>query len=639
MWHAARQHERKVNAVMVDHKARAERIAKYYKSKLVDPSQLLRVTGTSCKLYPDAQQFYYHENQDNLLKWQGDEEARIDRFDVRGLLDFVPTVNPSQPIEPTEDDELVEELNFERYRDLVESDRLERVACSVLDRIDEEWNDLLTKQRGDPKQDKQQGSSCAPSTGASIGYTYEEGRVADEPQETPLLQQEDLLSNIEQLEVADIAALNQIAEPYGIDEYYYRMRLVKKEQEAHRADEEAGLRLHNQRKRARGKRQRSKERRTTTSEPISRPAVYNRRASPTYAPYASDIAIPERNREPEIGEGEDSVEFITEFACESVEPEDSGGNDTRSPRSYSRLEDDSAIAYRSPSIASSSSSISARRAETGKPQKLAKKKLTPLERLKQKAQMALEKQSQISFPALSADIPTSYFSCMLLGYNISAISIVRADEVKQHKKEEEERLQQLDRQSAFREMKTHKEGKTSNQVTSVVSTSEIRIPSDTRSRSEAIQTSRQKSRSSSVKRTRSRSSSVEARSPSHFGELFAVGRFIGQDCTRGIRRYLDPGGIACPRDRDHGLGLGLVLGQDQDHAHAHAHGQGQGQVQELDLVTAASVRFIAVVAHRREEIVVERVAKSDGLRVDLDLAPGIENMSAPEATMVGGAKV
>jgi hypothetical protein len=31
-----------------------------------DPNQLLRIVGASVKLYPDAEQFYHHENVNNL---------------------------------------------------------------------------------------------------------------------------------------------------------------------------------------------------------------------------------------------------------------------------------------------------------------------------------------------------------------------------------------------------------------------------------------------------------------------------------------------------------------------------------------------------------------------------------------------
>jgi len=34
--------------------------------KLGDPSQLLRIVGSAVKIIPDAESYYYHENQDNL---------------------------------------------------------------------------------------------------------------------------------------------------------------------------------------------------------------------------------------------------------------------------------------------------------------------------------------------------------------------------------------------------------------------------------------------------------------------------------------------------------------------------------------------------------------------------------------------
>lgn len=74
---------------MVDHRKRAERRRAYYESRvniqwfqyiymrvftsinntknqIGDPRQLIRVIGSSTKLYPDAEQFYYHENPENL---------------------------------------------------------------------------------------------------------------------------------------------------------------------------------------------------------------------------------------------------------------------------------------------------------------------------------------------------------------------------------------------------------------------------------------------------------------------------------------------------------------------------------------------------------------------------------------------
>jgi hypothetical protein len=46
-------------------------------------------------------------------------------FDGRALLDSVPSKSHPPVTEPWQDREIADELNFERYRDLVEADRLE----------------------------------------------------------------------------------------------------------------------------------------------------------------------------------------------------------------------------------------------------------------------------------------------------------------------------------------------------------------------------------------------------------------------------------------------------------------------------------------------------------------------------------
>ena len=46
-------------------------------------------------------------------------------FDGRALLDSVPSKSNPPVTEPWQDREIADELNFERYRDLVEADRLE----------------------------------------------------------------------------------------------------------------------------------------------------------------------------------------------------------------------------------------------------------------------------------------------------------------------------------------------------------------------------------------------------------------------------------------------------------------------------------------------------------------------------------
>ncbi|RKO84527.1 alternative splicing regulator-domain-containing protein, partial [Blyttiomyces helicus] len=266
MWHAAirsagfpqlttsplaniqKKQERKLTALMVDHKARAERRSQYYKSKLSDPSQLLRITGTACKVYPDAQQFYYHENQDNLLKWQGDGETRIDRFDGRVFLDAVSEVDPSAPAPKTEEDQIAQELRFESFRDLVNHQRLERSEEDVLSQIDEDWNELLRTDQQDTSK-----PPPPPATKNAIPYVYPEGRVipADAPPVPPSsadpappvyphLHVEDLFSEIDAFSDKEVEILNSMGQQYGVGNFHSMVRVAKKEMEDRRAEEEAG---------------------------------------------------------------------------------------------------------------------------------------------------------------------------------------------------------------------------------------------------------------------------------------------------------------------------------------------------------------------------------------------------------------
>lgn len=56
------------------------------------------------------------------MPWQGDPDIRIDRFDGRALLEYLP--DPGRR-SSTVKNTLADELNFERYHDLVEAERLE----------------------------------------------------------------------------------------------------------------------------------------------------------------------------------------------------------------------------------------------------------------------------------------------------------------------------------------------------------------------------------------------------------------------------------------------------------------------------------------------------------------------------------
>ncbi|KAJ3135215.1 hypothetical protein HK100_002942 [Physocladia obscura] len=90
---------------------------------------------------------------DELITWRGDGLTRIDRFDVRNSLDFLAatdiganiSLDPSDEtpqlleIIPDEIGEQEQELNFERYRDLVDINLCGRDEDSVIKYVDNAW--------------------------------------------------------------------------------------------------------------------------------------------------------------------------------------------------------------------------------------------------------------------------------------------------------------------------------------------------------------------------------------------------------------------------------------------------------------------------------------------------------------------
>ncbi|OAD78501.1 hypothetical protein PHYBLDRAFT_185225 [Phycomyces blakesleeanus NRRL 1555(-)] len=245
MWHEARSNEKKIKELMVDHKKRAERRRAYYESRRGDPRQLLRVVGSAILLHPDAEQYYHHENTNNLMPWQGDPDIKIDRFDGRSLLEFVPDAKARDAkLQPTEDKELSDDLNFERYHDLVEAERLKVSEHDRLAEVEEEWNQLLDRHKAllamltEKKSDKPQG----------FGYDYGTNTTSDDmiidqgPQllkdilffacvRACLFLQTDILKYVDELNDRDRQTLNDMAKKYGIRSYARLLRVAKKDRD------------------------------------------------------------------------------------------------------------------------------------------------------------------------------------------------------------------------------------------------------------------------------------------------------------------------------------------------------------------------------------------------------------------------
>ncbi|KAJ1562856.1 hypothetical protein HK096_000146 [Nowakowskiella sp. JEL0078] len=235
MWASARKQEKKLNSFFIDHKQRAERRKKFYEERRVDPSLLLRVTGLSCSLIPNADLFNFHENEANLHIWPGDNDTRIDRFDVRGLMDFIPEIRPNDVNLDNEEFNIEEELMFERFRDLVDDKRLNRSEEIVLESINEDWNELLIQNNAKLSgKDKQQEKDRLKSGSAAIAFDYgtsnkDDSDSNDSYDELSHLKEEDLLDYVHDLSEKEIATLNEYAKEFGIKDHYLMLETAKSE--------------------------------------------------------------------------------------------------------------------------------------------------------------------------------------------------------------------------------------------------------------------------------------------------------------------------------------------------------------------------------------------------------------------------
>ncbi|KAI8138553.1 alternative splicing regulator-domain-containing protein [Fennellomyces sp. T-0311] len=341
---------------MVDHKKRAERRRAFYESRLGDPRQLLRVIGSSTKLYPDAEQFYYHENADNLMPWQGNPDIKIDRFDGRSLLDFVPEKTQAKQ---QSDQHMMDELNFERYHDLVEAERLQVSEQERLSTVEEEWTKLLDRH-------KALLAMLNNSKKPEKGYAYDYGNTDDlhNEEESQLLKEADILQYVDDLTDKDKQILNDMAGKYGIRNYARLLRMTKKDRDDQLRDLKAKQGSDGKSK---DKSRRSSRRRRHSRYEQTSPSRYGR-ASPTYEPYNNSSESSSSAEEEEEEEDAPESNVIIEFGSSSV------------------VEQDEA------SVAGPSKLRDARERATSSDQQKDIKKLTPMEKLRLKMRAGLEKQ-------------------------------------------------------------------------------------------------------------------------------------------------------------------------------------------------------------------------------------------------------
>ncbi|KAG6496466.1 hypothetical protein ZIOFF_044333 [Zingiber officinale] len=125
MWHEARRSERKVHGLMDAARKRAQRRAVYLAKRRGDSQQLLQVARTRRRVHRDDGLYQAAQDQQGRIPWNGKQDVLIDRFDGQALLDFIRdhSSRNNHFQQKTEEEEVEEFVNFERYRDLIKLQR------------------------------------------------------------------------------------------------------------------------------------------------------------------------------------------------------------------------------------------------------------------------------------------------------------------------------------------------------------------------------------------------------------------------------------------------------------------------------------------------------------------------------------
>lgn len=184
MWHQARQQERTVHSMLVDHRKRAERRRQYYEKILQDPNQFLQVHGRPCRVYLEPAQGV----SDGLMPLPTDRSVLIDRFDGRAHLDYIGERESGAECVSSDgaggrvtaaddlvglDQHQVDQIQYERYRILVQNRFLGLVEHRFLQQM------RLEEQLGGAAQQQQEQQAASDKrrlaeSKAAIGYNYEQ---------------------------------------------------------------------------------------------------------------------------------------------------------------------------------------------------------------------------------------------------------------------------------------------------------------------------------------------------------------------------------------------------------------------------------------------------------------------------------
>ncbi|KAG0332192.1 hypothetical protein BG000_010260 [Podila horticola] len=395
---------------------------------LGDPVQLLRVSGKATKLVTNPESYSFNEDPKNLMPWASDPAIKIDRFDGRALLDYLPAETPAMVDSglrmERDEDGIGDELRFERWFDLVEKSRLHISEEQCLAEIEEEWNDLVARHHALIGKTPEKKSET--STG-SFGFNYGTKIVQNDDEgtnvgqlmdrELPAMEQENILEHLDQLSQQDRDTLDQLGAEFSIKDYYRMLRIAKRDQDDRvrqlkvtavnleramagkkplKMSEIPGLEPEHREGSRQGKRRRHRDR---SYSPAYRST---RRSSPSYAPYDSDSS----RSGSESPKKEDTLEFISEFKNDSnaETSEDDGIPDSipdsdrfkrtkmgASPLNAKRLSSSSATV---PSLSGRPSGVSSGSSTITPTKGVEDMKLSLVEKLKQRMRQGLESEGE-----------------------------------------------------------------------------------------------------------------------------------------------------------------------------------------------------------------------------------------------------
>ncbi|KAF9405868.1 hypothetical protein BGZ94_003342 [Podila epigama] len=281
------------------------------------------------------------------MPWASDPSVKIDRFDGRALLDYLPTEIPSM-VESglrfeRDEDGLGDELRFERWFDLLEKTRLKISEEQCLIEMEAEWNNLVARHHaliGKTLERKQEAPPVTGSNAFAFNYGTRIVQHPDGEQEGSLvghlmgreltpMEEENILEHLDELSEHDRDILDKLGEEYAIANYYQMLRIAKREQDDRvqklkmtainleraiagkkplKMSEIQGL---DDPDRRRGQSRREGKRRSRRDRSHSPAFRTTRRSSPSYDPYDSDES---GSRSPK----KETQEYISEFRNDSA---------------------------------------------------------------------------------------------------------------------------------------------------------------------------------------------------------------------------------------------------------------------------------------------------------------------------------